>query len=40
MVDGSVRFLEDTINLIILANMAARNDGNVGATYHQVPLRK
>jgi prepilin-type N-terminal cleavage/methylation domain-containing protein/prepilin-type processing-associated H-X9-DG protein len=33
MVDGSVRFMEDTVNLIVLANLAARNDGNVGATY-------
>jgi len=33
MVDGSVHFLEDTINLVVLANLATRNDGNVGATY-------
>ncbi len=32
-VDGSVTFLDDTISLIILGNMAARNDGNVGETY-------
>ena len=33
MVDGSVHFVEDTIDLVVLANLAARNDGNVGATY-------
>ncbi len=30
MVDGSVRFIEDSIHPRILANLGARNDGNVG----------
>jgi prepilin-type processing-associated H-X9-DG protein len=30
MVDGSVRFIEDTIHPRILANLSARNDGNIG----------
>ena len=33
LVDGSVRFVEDTIDLVILANFAARDDGRTGATY-------
>ena len=33
MVDGSVSFLTDTISLIVLGNMAARNDGNIGENY-------
>jgi prepilin-type N-terminal cleavage/methylation domain-containing protein/prepilin-type processing-associated H-X9-DG protein len=30
MVDGSVRFIDETIHPRILANLGARNDGNVG----------
>jgi prepilin-type N-terminal cleavage/methylation domain-containing protein/prepilin-type processing-associated H-X9-DG protein len=30
MVDGSVRFVEDAIHPRILANLGARNDGNIG----------
>lgn len=30
-VDGSVRFINDTINLVVLANLAARNDGNAAS---------
>ena len=36
MADGSVQFLDDTMSLIILGNMAARNDGNVGENYTRV----
>ena len=33
LVDGSVQFMNDTMNLVVLANLAARNDGNIGDNY-------
>lgn len=34
-VDGSVQFLDDTINLVALANLSSRNDGNVDDTFRR-----
>jgi prepilin-type processing-associated H-X9-DG protein len=32
-VDGSVSYLEDSINLVVLANLGGRDDGRIGAEY-------
>jgi hypothetical protein len=33
MVDGSVTFLADTIDLAVLARLATKDDGQTGDTY-------
>jgi prepilin-type processing-associated H-X9-DG protein len=34
LVDGSVKFIEESILPTLLGNLGARNDGNIGAAYH------
>jgi prepilin-type N-terminal cleavage/methylation domain-containing protein/prepilin-type processing-associated H-X9-DG protein len=34
-VDGSIQYHDDSINLVALANLAARNDGNTGETFRR-----